>query len=468
MKKNLVSSNRALSALSINFFKLPRHCLAMLILCGSYSQVVQSARLQLPVAVEQVPENTPKTVPKNNLPMDDIPVTDASLQNAVNDKPLADSIDNADEHSPTENVPLGAVSPVTVEKFVKLMDTVRREYAQPVSDEALFTQAMTGMLAGLDPYSEYLSNEAYENLRLFTEGDMGSIGVKVRFDENQHQWVFSEVLPQSPAAKAGIQPRDYLHQINDNKLQDDQTQQDVDQLISGIAGTQVKLIVSNQGRRKHAITLQRSLVEQQSIQVNVIDGIAVIQIPIFQNNTEQQLLSALASSQQPFGAILLDLRNNPGGVLTAASDVASLFMQDKTLVQVHDRNGIQEIITTHGKAPLPTIPLAVLQNRYSASASEVLAVSLQENNRAKILGETSYGKGSIQTVVPLSDKDAVKLTVAHYLSGKGKKIDGIGVIPDLPLAGGELTWENQGLAYLIMQPRSTRYALQNDKNVQEF
>lgn len=452
--------------LSSQTFPLKVIALAMIMGVGlANSPLAMGAEHSLPITTKLADNSVNNSINSNvneNAPMDDIPTGNKnSGDNASQANPPA-------EPNPIEAVTLGAISPATVEKFVKLVDTVRRESAKPVNDEMLFSQAMTGMLAGLDPYSEYLNSEAYENLRLFTEGDMGSIGVKVGFDSQQHQWVFSEVLPQSPAAKLGIQTGDYLHQINDIKLQDDQTQQDIDQLLSGIAGTQVKLIVSNQGRRKHAITVQRSLVAQQSIQANVIDGIAVIRIPIFQNNTEQQLVTALANTQQPFSAILLDLRNNPGGVLTASSDVASLFMQDKSLVQVHDRNGIQEIVTTHGKAQLPNVPLAVLQNRYSASASEVLAISLQENQRAKILGETSYGKGSIQSVVPLSDKEAVKLTVAHYVSGHGKKIDGIGVIPDMPLSGGELTWENQGVAYLMMQSRPTRYVLKNDRNVQEF
>lgn len=452
--------------LSSQTFSLKAIALAMIMGFGlANSPLAMGAEYSPPITTKLADNSVNNSINSNvneNAPMDDIPTGNKnSSDNASQANPPA-------EPNSIEAVTLGAISPATVEKFVKLVDTVRRESAKPVNDEMLFSQAMTGMLAGLDPYSEYLNSEAYENLRLFTEGDMGSIGVKVGFDSQQHQWVFSEVLPQSPAAKLGIQTGDYLHQINDIKLQDDQTQQDIDQLLSGIAGTQVKLIVSNQGRRKHAVTVQRSLVAQQSIQANVIDGIAVIRIPIFQNNTEQQLVTALANTQQPFSAILLDLRNNPGGVLTAASDVASLFMQDKSLVQVHDRNGIQEIVTTHGKAQLPNVPLAVLQNRYSASASEVLAISLQENQRAKILGETSYGKGSIQSVVPLSDKEAVKLTVAHYVSGHGKKIDGIGVIPDMPLSGGELTWENQGVAYLMMQSRPTRYVLKNDRNVQEF
>lgn len=368
----------------------------------------------------------------------------------------------ADNVPPTiEQVPLGTLSPATIQKFVKLIDTVRQEYVRPVNDELLFENAMTGVLAGLDPYSEYLNPEAYNNLRLFTEGDIGSIGIDTKFDTTSQQWVVSKVIANSPAAKAGIQLNDYIYQINDNKLQDTQTQQDIDQLLSGIAGTQVKLVVSNQGRRKHSVILQRSLVQQQAINAKIINGIAVVHIPIFQSNTQQQMLDALTKINQPFSAIIIDLRNNPGGILSAATDIASLFMQDKTVVQIHGRHGVQEIIKTRGTPHLATIPLVLLQNRYSASASEVLASSLQENGRAKIMGETSYGKGSIQSVVPLMANDAVKLTVAHYYSGLGKKIDGVGVRADTPLQGGELSWEGQALQYLLSQPRTTHYVLQN-------
>lgn len=397
----------------------------------------------------------------NNLPTSQVtkmPVTTGTPTTTINPEILR----AADNVPPTlEQVPLGAISPATIQKFVKLIDTVRQEYVRPVNDEQLFDNAMTGVLAGLDPYSEYLNPEAYNNLRLFTEGDMGSIGVKAKFDPISQQWVFSEILPNSPASKAGIKVGDYLHQINDNKLLDSQTQQDVEQLLSGIAGTQVKLVISNQGRRKHNVMLQRSLVQPQAIDAKIINGIAIVHIPIFQSNTQQQFINALTKINRPFNAIILDLRNNPGGVLTAATDIASLFMQDKNVVQVHNRQGLQEIVKTRATPRLATIPLVVLQNRYSASASEVLASSLQENGRAKIFGETSYGKGSIQSVIPLIANDAVKLTVAHYYSGNGKKIDGIGVTPDTFLAGGELTWEDQAINYMLLQPRPTRYILKN-------
>lgn len=367
-----------------------------------------------------------------------------------------------------QQVALGAVSPVTVEKFVKMIDIIRQNYVTNVDDESLFANAMAGTLAALDPYSEYLDANAFENLRLFTEGDIGSIGVSVSFHADVDSWVFDDVLPNSPAAKAGIQRGNYLHQINDNKLDSTRTPQDVDQLLTGIAGTTARLLVSDKGRRKHLVVVQRTLVQQQAMSANIINGVAVVHIPVFQNNTQQQFLMALTKLNQPFSVLVLDLRNNPGGVLSAANDIASLFMNDKVVVQIKNRQGIQEVMRTHGKAQFADLPLAVLQNRYSASAAEVLASALQNNQRAKVYGETSYGKGSIQSIVPINDSEAVKLTVAHYYSSKGEKIDGVGVKPDVTLTGAETSWQDQVLADLQTTKRSNQFLLKPTPTPQSF
>ncbi|HCC65845.1 MAG TPA: S41 family peptidase, partial [Moraxella sp.] len=367
-----------------------------------------------------------------------------------------------------QQVALGAVSPVTVEKFVKMIDIIRQNYVTNVDDESLFANAMAGTLAGLDPYSEYLDANAFENLRLFTEGDIGSIGVSVSFHADVDSWVFDDVLPNSPAAKAGIQRGNYLHQINDNKLDNTRTSQDVDQLLTGIAGTTARLLVSDKGRRKHLVVVQRTLLQQQAMSANIINGVAVVHIPVFQNNTQQQFLMALTKLNQPFSGLVLDLRNNPGGVLSAANDIASLFMNDKVVAQIKNRQGIQEVIRTHGKAQFADLPLAVLQNRYSASAAEVLASALQNNQRAKVYGETSYGKGSIQSIVPINDSEAVKLTVAHYYSSKGEKIDGVGVKPDVVLTGAETGWLDQVLADLQTTKRSYQFLLKPTPTPQSF
>lgn len=392
--------------------------------------------------------SNPTTQPKATQPKDTQPIAPASEQ--------------------IQQVALGAVSPVTVEKFVKMIDIIRQNYVTNVDDEYLFANAMAGTLAALDPYSEYLDANAFENLRLFTEGDIGSIGVSVSFHADVDSWVFDDVLPNSPAAKAGIQRGNYLHQINDNKLDSTRTSQDVDQLLTGIAGTTARLLVSDKGRRKHLVVVQRTLLQQQAMSANIINGVAVVHIPVFQNNTQQQFLMALTKLNQPFNMLVLDLRNNPGGVLSAANDIASLFMNDKVVAQIKNRQGIQEVIRTHGKAQFADLPLAVLQNRYSASAAEVLASALQNNQRAKVYGETSYGKGSIQSIVPINDSEAVKLTVAHYYSSKGEKIDGVGVKPDVVLTGAETGWLDQVLADLQTTKRSNQFLLKPTPTPQSF
>ncbi|WP_239742598.1 S41 family peptidase [Moraxella tetraodonis] len=423
----------------------------------------------VPVSVVNAPNGIPDGADDDNLTddeADDGGEVDITSTTPMVTNPATQPIMPASEQ--IQQVALGAVSPVTVEKFVKMIDIIRQNYVTNVDDESLFANAMAGTLAALDPYSEYLDANAFENLRLFTEGDIGSIGVSVSFHADVDSWVFDDVLPNSPAAKAGIQRGNYLHQINDNKLDSTRTPQDVDQLLTGIAGTTARLLVSDKGRRKHLVVVQRTLVQQQAMSANIINGVAVVQIPVFQNNTQQQFLMALTKLNQPFSVLVLDLRNNPGGVLSAANDIASLFMNDKVVVQIKNRQGIQEVMRTHGKAQFADLPLVVLQNRYSASAAEVLASALQNNQRAKVYGETSYGKGSIQSIVPINDSEAVKLTVAHYYSSKGEKIDGVGVKPDVTLTGAETSWQDQVLADLQTTKRSNQFLLKPTPTPQSF
>lgn len=428
----------------------------------------------VPVSMANAPDGIPDGADDDNLTDDgaddggevDITSTTPMVTNPATQPKDTQPIETASEQ--IQQVALGAVSPVTVEKFVKMIDIIRQNYVTNVDDESLFANAMAGTLAALDPYSEYLDANAFENLRLFTEGDIGSIGVSVSFHADVDSWVFDDVLPNSPAAKAGIQRGNYLHQINDNKLDSTRTSQDVDQLLTGIAGTTARLLVSDKGRRKHLVVVQRTLVQQQAMSTNIINGVAVVHIPVFQNNTQQQFLMALTKLNQPFSVLVLDLRNNPGGVLSAANDIASLFMNDKVVVEIKNRQGIQEVMRTHGKAQFADLPLVVLQNRYSASAAEVLASALQNNQRAKVYGETSYGKGSIQSIVPINDSEAVKLTVAHYYSSKGEKIDGVGVKPDVTLTGAETSWQDQVLADLQTTKRSNQFLLKPTPTPQSF
>lgn len=380
--------------------------------------------------------------------------SDDSIDSMPDESAVMDDDDNIDTNIPSEvaQVSLNAISPETLKTFVAVVDLVRRQYVDAVNDEELFNNAMSGMLTQLDSHAEFLDAEAYENLRAFTEGDVGDIGIKVVYQPDIGYWVITEVVDDSPADKKGIAVGDYLHQVDEFKLDEDRQSNDVEQLLTGIAGTQVDVITSKAGRRKHTTTLQRNNSHPQVVETKIVDGIAVIKLPAFQNNSREKLLEGLIGLNAPISGILLDLRDNPGGVLTSAVSVASLFMNDTDVVQVQARQDKSRVLTTQGDAILNPLPMVVLQNRYSASAAEVLASSLQAQKRATIIGEVSYGKGSVQSVIPLNDEQAVKLTVANYMTASGRQIDVIGVEPDIALSGSERSWEQQALD--LLKPRA--------------
>ena len=375
---------------------------------------------------------------------------DDSIDAVADESALNDESDviNTDIPAEVAQVSLKAISPETLKTFVAVVDLVRREYVDTVNDEELFSNAMSGMLTKLDSHAEFLDAEAYENLRAFTEGDVGDIGIKVQYQPKVGYWVITEVVDGSPADKKGIAVGDYLHQVDEFKLGEDEESNDIEQLLTGIAGTQVDVVTSKAGRRKHTTTLQRNHNHPQVIETRLVDGMAIVRLPAFQNNSREKLLQGLIDLDAPVKGVLLDMRDNPGGVLASAVSVASLFMINTDVVQVKGRQSDSRTLSTQGAALLDTMPVVVLQNRYSASAAEVLASSLQAQKRATILGEVSYGKGSVQSVIPLNDEQAVKLTVAHYMTASGKKIDGVGVAPDVTLTGNESTWEQQALDLL--------------------
>lgn len=402
---------------------------------------------------------------------------DDSIDAVADESALNNETDviNTDIPAEVAQVSLKAISPETIKTFVAVVDLVRREYVDTVNDEELFSNAMSGMLTKLDSHAEFLDAEAYENLRAFTEGDVGDIGIKVQYQPKVGYWVITEVVDGSPADKKGIAVGDYLHQVDEFKLGEDEESNDIEQLLTGIAGTQVDVVTSKAGRRKHTTTLQRNHNHPQVIETRLVDGMAIVRLPAFQNNSREKLLQGLIDLDAPVKGILLDMRDNPGGVLASAVSVASLFMTNTDVVQVKGRQSESRTLSTQGAALLDTMPVVVLQNRYSASAAEVLASSLQAQKRATILGEVSYGKGSVQSVIPLNDEQAVKLTVAHYMTASGKKIDGVGVAPDVTLTGSESTWEQQALDLLrkkalpsgvrfVRKPQAANNSNQDDTN----
>ncbi|WP_019673011.1 S41 family peptidase [Psychrobacter lutiphocae] len=352
-----------------------------------------------------------------------------------------------------EHVPLNAISPETIETFVEVIDVIRHDYLHPVNDEVLFQHAITGMLEKLDSHAEYLTEESYERLRSFTDGEVGQVGIFARYDNTSGYWIVNEVLAQSSAKEMGVEAGDRLLRIKRAELTSDMTPQDITQLLSGVAGSQVSVtLLSKRGTRRN-LNLQRNLAADNKLQVTVQQDIAVVRLPVFQNGTKDQLIDALRQTGVPITGVVLDVRNNPGGVLSSAIDLASLFIRDSNLIQVRNRTNRSQLLKSNGVPYLSDLPVVILQNRYSASAAEVLASSFKSNQRAKILGEQSFGKGTVQEVIPLKSGGALKLTVAEYRSTSGDPIDGIGVTPDIHFEHDGVDWQQRAVNYLLTQDR---------------
>ena len=356
-------------------------------------------------------------------------------------------------------VPLNTISPTTLKTFVQAVDLMRREYIEPVDDEMLFFHAINGMLSRIDRNAEFLDAEAFANLSSFTTGTVAGVGLKASFEAKDANWVVTEVQSDSPAKTAGIAVGDYLHQIGEVKLNQAQSANDISQLLNGILGSSVDVTFSKAGRSKQTVNLLRNQPQKSNIEVYVQNGIAVIKLPVFQNNTRQDIINHLSGFENQIQGVVLDLRNNPGGVLDAAVEVASLFMRKQVVTQVKNRNGIERVLETQGSPLLESVPVIVLQNRYSASAAEVLASALQAHERALIVGETSYGKGSVQSVIPIGNNQGIKLTTAYYLTPKGEMIDKIGVEPDVKLDSeddkGTANWLQMSLNLMEQAKSST-------------
>lgn len=362
----------------------------------------------------------------------------------------ANQIDNINTH-----VPLKAISPETLKTFVAVVDLVRRKYAYDVNDENLFRYAMGGMLNRLDSHAEFLDETAFKNLQAFTEGSIAHVGLVVSFDNNKKEWVVEEVLDGSSAKKHGFDVGDYLHQIGDKKLDASLREKDVAQLLSGLAGSQITITSSKAGRSKHNTILQRTSPVNDKLSVRMQNGVAIIRLPIFTDKTRQELNEALARIKDPIQAVVLDVRDNPGGVLSSAIEVASLFVHNENVVKIVERGKAPETLKTTGHAPLVQMPVILVQNRYSASAAEVLALALQNDQETTIMGETSYGKGSIQSIIPLGNNEAVKLTTAHYEGVDNQKIDGVGIKPDIEINFDNEQWFDEVLDLAQGQKLST-------------
>jgi carboxyl-terminal processing protease len=328
-----------------------------------------------------------------------------------------------------------------VQKFTQSVDIIKNLYVDDVSDQELFESAIRGMLETLDPHSTYLDKKAYSDLNVSTTGEFGGLGIEVTMDHG----VVKVVTPidDTPAEKAGVEAGDLIVKI-DGKSVRGMTISDAVSLMRGKKGTPIDLTIVRPGESKPVqIHIVRDIIKVDSVRSKVIDKYyGYIRISVFQSSTGANLAEAIDKLEKETNGdmkgLILDLRNNPGGVLQAAVAVSDTFLEAAELTEeakiVYTKGRVQDSKFV-GKAETPDrikgIPIVVLVNSGSASASEIVAGALQDHGRAVIMGIKTFGKGSVQTVLPLKGDTAIKLTTARYYTPKGRTIQGEGITPDI-------------------------------------
>ncbi len=318
--------------------------------------------------------------------------------------------------------------------FTEVLTEIENKYVEKKSQEELITEALKGMVSSLDPHSSYLSPEEFRDLQIETKGSFTGVGIEI----TQKDGVLTVVSPieGTPAFKAGVQAGDRIIKI-DGKLTKGMTLMDAVKLIRGPRGSKVGLTVLREGASKlldYAIV--REIIPLHSVRSNLLeDGYGYVRIASFQEDTTQDLVKALRNLQSqklPLKGLVLDLRNNPGGLLQEAVSVSDQFLRGGVIVSTKGRQANQQMTYSARKETTAgDYPVVVLVNNGSASASEIVAGALQDHKRAILLGAATFGKGSVQTIIPLDDKGALRLTTARYYTPSGRSIQAKGIEPDL-------------------------------------
>ena len=320
--------------------------------------------------------------------------------------------------------------------FTRAYDHVRTSYVEEISDSKMLEYAIKGLISELDPHSAYLDKEAYAELQATTSGEFGGVGLEVGVDDGTIKVITP--LDGSPSQKAGIKPGDIILRIDDQSMKG-KTLTDATRLMRGPKDTPIKLSLLRKGVEEPIeLVVVRDLIHVQSVIVKPIaDDYLYIRVAQFQTNTGHDFserLSENLKSKPKTKGLILDLRNNPGGVLQASVDVADAFLENGTIVYTRGRmeNSSLSYAATAGDLT-SGLPLVVLINSGSASASEIVAGALQDHKRAIIMGTRSFGKGSVQTVIPITEDRAIKLTTALYYTPNGRSIQAKGIEPDVRL-----------------------------------
>ena len=320
-----------------------------------------------------------------------------------------------------------------IDLFGEVLEKINKEYVDEINQSKSMDSAINGLLQSLDPYSAYMSPEIFKEMQADTSGEFGGLGIEVGMEAGVVKVI--SPIDDTPAAKAGLKAGDYIVKINNIQVQGKSLTEAVD-LMRGPVGSGIELTVRRRGIKK-AITFNiiREIIEVQSVKSELLDNnIGYIRLTSFNDNSSEQIKKQIKKFKENknLNAYILDLRNNPGGLLSQAIKISDFFLENGEIVSTKGRKKSEnrKWFAKNGDI-LDGRTLLVLINYGSASASEIVAGALKDHKRAIILGESSYGKGSVQSIIPLKNKGAIRLTVAKYYLPSGKSISEVGVKPDI-------------------------------------
>ena len=322
-----------------------------------------------------------------------------------------------------------------IDLFSEVLETIQNEYVEDVDQAEAMESAINGLLQSLDPYSSYMNQETFEESQSETSGEFGGLGIEVSMEAG----VVKVITPidDTPAARAGIKAGDYIVKINAEQVRG-KTLMEAVNLMRGPVGTSIEITVRRKGLKKAKIfKITREIIEIKSVISKLIDNkVGYLRLRAFNQNSSDQLkkeISKIEKNKKLVGYIL-DLRNNPGGLLTQAIEISDFFLDDGEIVSTKGRkNRDNKKFFARKGDRIKGKPLIVLINNGSASASEIVAGALQDQKRAVLLGEATFGKGSVQSIIPLKNKGALRLTISKYYLPSGKSISEVGVLPDIKI-----------------------------------
>ena len=323
-----------------------------------------------------------------------------------------------------------------IDLFGEVLEKINKEYVDEINQSESMDAAIDGLLQSLDPYSAYMSPEIFKEMQTETSGEFGGLGIEV----NMESGVVKVISPidDTPASKAGIKAGDYIVKIDDEQVQGKSLTEAVD-LMRGLVGTSIELTIRRRGEKKAlTIIVVREIIEIQSVKTDTLENnIGYIRLTSFNENSGKQIKKKInqLENENKVKGYILDLRNNPGGLLSQAIKISDFFLDHGEIVSTKSRNASENRKWFAKKGDLTNgKPIILLINYGSASAAEIVAGALKDHKRAILIGENSYGKGSVQSIIPLKNKGAIRLTVAKYYLPSGKSISEVGVSPDIEIS----------------------------------